>query len=67
MMKTLAVVFFAINALFWGLFPHATHCQVASLFTNQCLPHVTHISIGVMCFLIAVAIAQQKWLALMFA
>lgn len=59
-MKNILVVFFAINAIFWGLFPHSIHCAVAALVTNSCLPHTTHVSIGVLSFLIAVVIAQQK-------
>lgn len=60
MLKNIIVAFLAINAIFWGLFPHSTHCVVASVFTNSCLPHSVHISIGVIFFMLAVLIAQQK-------
>lgn len=67
MLKNILVAFFAVNALFWGLFPHSTHCQVASMITNTCLPHTVHVSIGVMSFFVAIAIAQNKMLNKMFA
>lgn len=67
MLKNILVVFFAVNALFWGLFPHSTHCQVASLITNTCLPHTVHVSIGVMSFFVAIVIAQNKMLNKIFA
>lgn len=60
MWKNILVAFLAINAIFWGLFPHSDHCAVASLITNSCLPHSVHVSIGVICFMLAVMIAQQK-------
>jgi len=60
MLKEIIVAFFAINALFWGLFPHDIHCKVASIFTDVCAPHTVHVSFGVLCFFIAVVIAQQK-------
>ena len=60
MWKQILVVFLAINALFWGLFSHSVHCQVAALITNSCAPHYVHVSIGVICFLAAMAISQRK-------
>ena len=60
MLKNILVAFLAVNALFWGLFPHSTHCAVASVFTNSCHPHSTHVSIGVICFMLAVVISQSK-------
>jgi hypothetical protein len=60
MLKQIIVAFLAINAIFWGLFPHSDHCAVASVFTNSCLPHSVHVSIGVICFVIAVVVAQYK-------
>ena len=66
MLKNILVAFFAVNALFWGLFPHSAHCQVASLITNSCLPHAVHVSMGVLSFFIAVIIAQNKMLIKMF-
>ena len=60
MLKQIIVAFLAINAIFWGLFPHSDHCAVASVFTNSCLPHSVHVSIGVICFVIAVVVAQQN-------
>lgn len=60
MLKNIIVAFLAVNALFWGLFPHSTHCAVASLVTNSCLPHSVHVTIGLVCFAAAVMIAQYK-------
>lgn len=60
MLKNIIVAFLAINALFWGLFPHSTHCAVASVFMNSCPPHPIHVSIGVICFMLAVVISQSK-------
>jgi len=60
MLKQIIVAFLAVNALFWGLFDHKTHCAVASLVTNSCLPHYVHVSIGLVCFAAAVMIAQPK-------
>jgi len=62
MIKNILVALFAVNALFWGLFPHSTHCQVASVVTNTCLPHTVHISMGILSFFVAIGIAQNKML-----
>ena len=59
-MRNIIVAFLVINAIFWGLFPHSVHCKVASIITNSCLPHSLHVSIGVIFFMLAVLIAQQK-------
>jgi len=67
MWKDVVVAFFALNGIFWGLFPHAVHCRVASMFTNACAPHAMHVAFGVASFLIAVVIAQQKMFRPMFA
>ena len=34
-MKTLLLTLFIANALFWGLFPHETHCQTVSKLSNM--------------------------------
>ena len=67
MWKDIVVAFFALNAIFWGLFPHDAHCKVASVFTNACAPHTVHVGFGVASFLIAVIIAQQKMFRSVFA
>ncbi len=62
MLKTILIVFFAINALFWSLFPHNIHCDVAKLVTNVCPTHNIHLIIGLVSFLIAFFIAQFDFL-----
>lgn len=60
---TLLVLFLLANAIFWGLYPHATHCKVASVFTSaKCPSHIVHIIIGVLSFVAAVAVAQRNYL-----
>lgn len=55
----IVVAFFAVNALFWGLFPHREHCRLAAAFgIKKCPSHWLHIGIGIISFLIAVVIAQ---------
>jgi len=57
--KLLFVLFFVINALFWGLWPHSAHCSLAAAFgMTKCVPHIMHISLGIAFFLVAVLIAQ---------
>ena len=44
MLKNLLVVFFLLNALFWGMASHKQHCKVASLFgMKKCPPHWIHV------------------------
>lgn len=61
--KNLLVVFFAVNALFWGLFPHSVHCKGLALFSNiKCPPHSVHLITGVVCYFVALFIAQRNYL-----
>jgi len=63
-LRLILVIFFATNALFWGLFPHATHCAVAAaLGAPSCPPHGIHIAFGFLCFAAAVATAQWSHFA----
>ena len=58
-LKTILGIFFLINAIFWGLFPHATHCAfVAKMGVLTCPSHWIHISLGILCFLVTVLIFQ---------
>jgi hypothetical protein len=64
MFRQLLVVFFLLNAIFWGLFPHSTHCQtVSQLFGSsvKCPPHIVHLSFGVISFLLSILFAQQEY------
>ena len=57
------IIFLIINAIFWGLAPHETHCKaVASLGIQDCPPHWTHLAPGLACFAAAVAIQQRDYL-----
>lgn len=61
MFKLLATLFFVINALFWGLWDHGTHCKIASAMgASTCPPHSVHIMFGIASFLVAVGIAQSS-------
>ncbi len=61
LIKNVFIVFFTINAIFWSLFSHETHCKFASNFTNECPPHSFHITFGIISFFIALIIAQYNW------
>lgn len=44
MLKNLLVLFFLLNALFWGMASHKQHCKVASVFgMKKCPPHWIHV------------------------
>jgi len=59
MLRTFIVAFLALNALFWGLFPHRSHCAfVAALGVAKCPAHSVHIAIGAVAFALAVLTAQ---------
>lgn len=58
-LRSIVTLFLAVNALFWGLFPHRTHCRlVAWMGVAKCPSHWLHISMGVIFFLLAVTVAQ---------
>lgn len=63
MIQKMFVAFFALNAIFWGLFDHATHCNVARRFgIRTCPPHMLHIIFGMMFFVLAVVTAQWRYI-----
>ena len=64
MIKTLvflSVVFFVINAIFWGLMPHRLHCYVVDQFGIKCSPHYVHMAMGALSFLMGMAISQSSY------
>lgn len=63
-LKNLSVIFLALNGLFWGLDSHENHCVVAAKMGSPCATHKTHVTIGILCFLIAVYIQQKDALRL---
>lgn len=63
-MRMLLAAFLALNALFWGLFPHKTHCLlVQKMGMTDCPPHYVHLLMGVFFFFSAVAVAQWSYLS----
>ena len=60
----LLTIFLTINALFWGLMPHSTHCNVAlKMGLKNCPPHYIHLLMGLLFYLLSVYIEQKKYLA----
>ena len=51
-MNCYLLTFLIVNALFWGLFPHETHCQVVNEVSKlvnvkiDCPEHKVHLLIG---------------------
>ena len=44
MIKNIMIIFFLLNALFWGLASHSQHCKLASsLGVKSCPPHWIHV------------------------
>lgn len=61
--KNIVIVVLVLNALFWGLYPHSSHCQVASsLGVMECPSHWIHLSMGLISFIIAIAVAQWRFI-----
>lgn len=60
MLKNILVLFFLVNALFWGLASHKSHCKVAKMFgMNNCPPHWIHVYVmGLGSFLVALVLSQ---------
>ena len=64
--KFILALFFLINALFWGLWPHSSHCTVAAAFgMTKCVPHLVHVVLGVAFFAVTVLIVQWNALFMM--
>ena len=62
-LRNIAIVVLAVNAVFWGLFPHSVHCKaLAMVSTMKCPPHSVHIMTGVVCYFLAVFVSQRKYL-----
>ena len=66
MLKNILIIFFAVNAIFWSLFPHNIHCNVATIISSTCPSHGFHIMVGVISFIIALIIAQYNYLKTLF-
>ena len=62
MYRNLIVLFFVLNALFWGLANHSQHCSLVSMVgINNCPPHYIHLLMGLVSFIVAVYIQQKKY------
>lgn len=59
--KSIFVLFLLLNALFWGLFTHKSHCQFVSYFgIKNCPPHWIHVFVmGMGSFILAVLVQQH--------
>ena len=63
MLKKIVVLFFLLNALFWGLASHSQHCSLAAAIgVINCPPHYIHMLMGVISFVIAVYIQQRDYI-----
>lgn len=61
--KNILIVIFLLNAIFWGLYPHSSHCQVVSILgIMKCPSHWLHLSFGLISFIIAIIIAQWNFI-----
>ena len=62
MFKNLLVLFFLVNAIFWGLASHKQHCKVASMMgVKKCPPHCIHVYVMVLgSFLVTLYLVQGK-------
>ena len=62
MLKEAIIVFLLINAVFWGFMPHSTHCQLVARLTDRpCPPHIVHLIFSVICFVMAIVLAQEEY------
>ena len=60
-MRTILILFFLLNAIFWGLFPHEKHCALVNTFTTNCPPHYIHLLMGVLSFIVAVYLSHKSY------
>jgi len=61
-LKKLIISLFAINAVFWGLFPHTIHCGLIEKLDMPCVSHNIHLVFGIVCYLVAFIVAQKDHL-----
>ena len=68
--KYLLLAFLVTNALFWGLFPHETHCKVVSEISKvinmkiECPEHRVHLVMGIIFYVLSVYLVQKNSLRL---
>lgn len=62
LVHNLVVFVLVINAIFWGLYPHSSHCALVKyLGSSKCPSHIYHVVFGILCFLVAVWIEQGNF------
>ena len=68
--KYLLLAFLVTNALFWGLFPHETHCKVVSQISKvinmkiECPEHRVHLVMGIIFYVLSIYLIQKNSLRL---
>ena len=68
--KYLLLAFLVTNALFWGLFPHETHCKVVSQISKvinmkiECPEHRVHLVMGIIFYVLSIYLVQKNSLRL---
>lgn len=59
----LLLIFLVLNAIFWGLFDHGSHCKAVSMFgMKSCPPHWVHLLMGLVFFLAAIYVQQKDYI-----
>jgi len=57
------IAFLICNAVFWGLFSHASHCKlIANFGITECPQHWVHLLMGLIAYLSAVWLKQTTYL-----
>ena len=65
-MKNIILTFLIANSIFWGLFPHESHCHLINHLKNmtgfnlQCTKHSIHLIMGVIFFILAIYVNNDK-------
>lgn len=59
LLKSALLTILLLNAIFWSIFPHASHCDLVNYFgIARCAPHWVHVLFGIACFAVAILFAQ---------
>ena len=56
------IVFLVMNALFWGLASHSTHCEISNTFGIKCGPHYIHLLMGLVFFILSIYIKHKSYI-----
>ena len=63
LLYNIIVIILIVNAIFWGLFSHKQHCEIANIFgIKKCPSHWIHITFGIICFILAILIQQRNYI-----